>query len=267
MKKLVLAVFAVLTVIILPAGAAEALPEGVKMAGGKYFVYDFDAAPDSTGKIAPVAIFNVIQTPNNVALNKQWLISQSKRDSTVIEKKGTKFFWQGLLPKSRESKKLLVRKFYGADTVKFDWQEIPGQEKTPAWLITAIALLFVAPLLSGLSFRIKNNNVVAAVAMAAVAMAAVAMAAVVAAVAAVAAMVAAMAAAVAMAAAALAAAALAAMAVEKDLKISASFLLISVALSAISIAIMFGLWPCLFILVIEALIFLTARYLKLGLAK
>ncbi|HTX86616.1 MAG TPA: hypothetical protein VMC41_00935 [Candidatus Nanoarchaeia archaeon] len=262
MKKLVLAVFAVLTVIILPAGAAEALPEGVKMAGGKYFVYDFDAAPDSTGKIAPVAIFNVIQTPNNVALNKQWLISQSKRDSTVIEKKGTKFFWQGLLPKSRESKKLLVRKFYGADTVKFDWQEIPGQEKTPAWLITAIALLFVAPLLSGLSFRIKNNNVVAAVAMAAVAMAAV-----VAAVAAVAAMVAAMAAAVAMAAAALAAAALAAMAVEKDLKISASFLLISVALSAISIAIMFGLWPCLFILVIEALIFLTARYLKLGLAK
>ena len=257
MKKLVLAVFAVLTVIILPAGAAEALPEGVKMAGGKYFVYDFDAAPDSTGKIAPVAIFNVIQTPNNVALNKQWLISQSKRDSTVIEKKGTKFFWQGLLPKSRESKKLLVRKFYGADTVKFDWQEIPGQEKTPAWLITAIALLFVAPLLSGLSFRIKNNNVVAAVAMAAVAMAAV-----VAAVAAVAAMVAAMAAAVAMAAAALAA-----MAVEKDLKISASFLLISVALSAISIAIMFGLWPCLFILVIEALIFLTARYLKLGLAK
>jgi hypothetical protein len=158
MNKLVLMTFAVLSVIILPARAEETLPEGVKFVNGKYLVYDFNTPVDSAGKIAPVAIFNLIQLPDGVKLKKEWLINRN--DSIAIEERmPTKFFWQGLIPKFEEDKKVLIKKLFGANSenVKFEWQKTLGQEKNSIWLIVATSLLFIASLLFGLSLRFKNT--------------------------------------------------------------------------------------------------------------
>jgi hypothetical protein len=98
-----------------------------------------------------------------VKLKKEWLIGGA--DSTVaVENIPEKFFWQGLLPKFKESKKLLVRKFTGIDRVDFEWQKNAGAKQTSYFMIISICLMFIVSLLSGLWLRIKDNDAVAVMA-------------------------------------------------------------------------------------------------------
>jgi hypothetical protein len=152
---LVLAVFAVFSVIVLPSFATEALPEGVKITGDKYFVYDFNAPADSTGKITPIAVFKSIEYPDGVKLDKQWLIGRS--DSTVMEVlTQNKFIWRGLLPKHyKEGKAMLVRHFLSADKIEFEWREIPGQDDT---LKTAIIFIILMIILYPLIWFARHRN-------------------------------------------------------------------------------------------------------------
>jgi hypothetical protein len=161
MKKLMLAILITFSVIVLPICAYEALPEGVKITSRGYFVYDLNAPIDLTGKIAPVAIYDIIEAPNDVKLKKEWLIG-SKQDLVILEEKiPTKYYWKGLLPKSEEGKRILVRKFFGTDkvkNVKFEWQEMPSQEKTLTMTLIILISLLISAFLIGLSLRLDNKK-------------------------------------------------------------------------------------------------------------
>jgi hypothetical protein len=275
MFKLIFAVLAVFSA-ILPTMAEDncrfisgknllALPAETKFINGKFYVYDLDyGRTDSVGRLLPaVTLKSEPRAPTGMEVKSEWLINlyQHPDLSMTVEEKilPTKFSWQGFIPKYRDNKKILVGKYSSADSScqEFQWQEIPGQTKTSTRLIVFISILFVAPLLTGLSIRIKNKNVAAvAVIVAAVVVMVVALNAMP----------------VAVAAAApvsvmiiMVVATAVGVAVTKHLKASVLLTLISIIFSTAIISLPLSSLPAFGTIVgLEAVIFFAARYLSIA---